>query len=129
MEWLSAPFRFFHPQPGVPFRLSVIRYEVGLAMREIDDPPFTIVRPTIRFHLADASSGVPRPYVDFTNRVLMQAILAIYDRAIDELTVEGIGADLQRAAALSPQRSEPLTVQLTRAGTGINTVYDVREAP
>ena len=147
MDWLEPPFHFFHPQPELPFELPVVRYEVGLAQRPIVDPPGFVNKPTIRFHLAKpippglwlAIKGggsletdrvspeelEQRPYLDFTNKILIQRVLAIYDELLEEtkrtLALESIPV----LEALSGQRPRPLRLRLIRHGLRIDTIYDV----
>ncbi|MFQ6672947.1 MAG: hypothetical protein ACE5KY_06575, partial [Candidatus Tectimicrobiota bacterium] len=95
-DYLEPPYQFFHPQPDRPFELPVVRWEVGLATRPIVDPPYAVTRATIRFHLAKpippdlflavktyrSAETVPlspvalegRPYIDFTNQVLIRKV-------------------------------------------------------
>lgn len=147
MDWLEPPFHFFHPQPEVPFELPVIRYQVGLAQRPINDPPGMVQKPTIRFHLAkpippglflavktgfsgetDAVSSdelEARPYLDFTNQMLIRKVLAIYDELI---VVSDRGMpfpNVELSKKLSPKRPEALQLRLTRHGLRIDTIYDV----
>lgn len=146
-NWLDPPFHFFHPQPDLPFELPVVRYEVGLAQRPIYDPPYVVQRPTIRFHLAKplqpglflaVKTGgsaetdrispdelVARPYLDFTNQVLIRKVLAIYDDIIARTLRQVPIPDTIRMRQLSPDRPEPLTLRLTRHGLRIDTIYDV----
>lgn len=147
MEWLEPPFHFFHPQPERPFELSVVRYEVGLATRSIATPPGAVTKPTIRFHLAtpvppglflavktgvsDETAAITaaeleaRPYLDFTNKVLMQRVLAIYDEVfrVARTSVPFRNVELMESALL--QKDRPLVLRLTRHGLRIDTIYDV----
>jgi len=147
MDWLEPPFHFFHPQPELPFELPVVRYEVGLAQRPIVDPPGFVNKPTIRFHLAKpippglwlAIKGggsletdrvspeelEQRPYLDFTNKILIQRVLAIYDELIDR-SLRGLPLpNIPLMAKLAPSSPVPLKLRLTRHGLRIDTVYDV----
>lgn len=148
MDVLEPPYQFFHPQPEVPFELPVVRWEVGLAQRPITDPPYSVVKPTIRFHLATPLppdlflpvrvAGSPetpritleelnrRPYLDFTNQVLIRNILSVYGDLVDQPPGEDAVRYLERQEAVSPQRSRPLTLRLTRHGLRIDTIYDVQ---
>jgi hypothetical protein len=153
---LPPPYQFFHPQPEIPFELAVVRFEVGLAQRPINDPPYSIVRPTIRFHLAtpvppalflavrtsgSADTGpidpdvlAARPYLDFTNQLLIKNVLEIYGRLLDKprpmdlatLSREELVEELVFESRLSPLEPEPVVLRLTRHGLRIDTVYDVR---
>ncbi|MEE8369486.1 MAG: hypothetical protein V3S00_01810 [Dehalococcoidia bacterium] len=147
METLEPPYQFFHPQVNVPFDLPVARWEVGLAQRPISDPPYSIIKPTIRFHLASpfppglflavrtsgssetahvsAAQLEARPYLDFTNQILIKAVLAAYSELLDLPIGEDPQRFLERLEALSPQRSRPLTLRLTRHGLGLDTIYDL----
>lgn len=147
MDWLEAPYQFFHPQPELPFELAVVRYEVGLAQRPIVDPPGFVNKPTIRFHLAkpippglflairtggsaETERISPeeldqRPYLDFTNKVLIQKVLRLYDDLI-ERSERQIPFPLPALQyKLAPSRPEALTLRLTRHGLRIDTIYDV----
>ena len=147
MDFLSPPFQFFHPQPGVTFDLLVRRWEIGLATRPIRDPPFQVTKPTIRFHLvtpippslwlAVRTSGsvetarvtpqqlADRPYIDFTNAPLMANLLELYDRRLVEVVKGPREVDARLALALHPEAPEPLTIRLRRNGLGIDTLYDL----
>jgi hypothetical protein len=124
MGWLEPPWRFFHPIPGVPFTLDVKYYQVGLAEREIEEPPGVIIRPTIRLYLAGSSVGL-EGYVDFTNRGLTDQLTRLYDELIGGVYKAGVGEDPRRALALLPEGEEPLRLKLTRMGTGVDTRYIV----
>lgn len=148
METLEPPYQFFHPQVDVPFELPVARWEVGLAQRSIADPPFSIIKPTIRFHLAKPfppglflgvrTSGSAetdrvtfeqleaRPYLDFTNQILIKAVLAAYRELLDLPAAGDPRHFLELQESLSPQRSRPLTLRLTRQGLRRDTIYDVK---
>jgi len=125
MDWLDPPFQFFHPHPGMPFDLPVVRYEVGLAMRPLEEPPYQKVLPTIRFHVPGPVGWGLQPYIDFSNRILMQRVLATYDDLIDRVRRQVPFSDLGQMERLSPKSSEALTLRLTRHGTGLATIYDV----
>ncbi len=126
MEWLDPPYQFFHPEPGLPFILRVVRYEVGQAMREVDDPPRTIVRTTIRFHLPGPGGWGLRPYVDFTNRGLMLRVVDIYNELIDRWLRRPEQEGVKVLEATSPVRGRPLPLELTRRGRGLDTMYEVK---
>jgi len=125
VDWLEPPYQFFHPHPGMPFDVPVSRWEVGLAQREISEPPYSVIKLTIRFHLPAAGGWGLRPYVDFTNQILLQRILHLYKQLLDrsDAQVPFPDVDLLRAIAVSDPR--PVVLRLRRLGTGINTVYDV----
>lgn len=147
MDWLEPPYQFFHPQPEVPFDLPVVRYEVGQSQRPIADPPGSVIKPTIRFHLAkpippglflavrsSASPDTPaispqdleaRPYLDFTNKYLINRILAIYNDLIDRTLQQVPFPSSLQLAKTSPSRPEPLVLRLSRHGLRIETTYDV----
>ena len=147
MDWLTEPWQFFHPTLEVPFELQVVRYEVGMARRPINDPPGYVERPTIRFHLATpipstlfsimrrmgSAETAPitpetlraHPYVECTNQVLAARVFAIYNDLIERTNAQipfPLPATLKK---LSPERPEPLTLRLTRHGLRIDTIYDV----
>lgn len=147
MDWLDPPFHFFHPQPELPFELPVVRYQVGLADRPIVDPPYRVVRPTIRFHLAKPippglflavktggsaeTERIPpdeleqRPYLDFTNQILIRKVLELYNDLVQGPSRSPKVEDIPLLEALSPDRSRPLKLRLTRHGLRIDTIYDV----
>lgn len=126
LEWLDSPWRFWHPQPLVPFRLRVRRYEVGLAMREVGDPPHIVTRPTIRFHLAPGEGLDGADYMDFTNRGLIQRVMAIWEE-LARGAVHKPDAELVRILeATSPAREREVTLELIRLGEGLDTQYEVR---
>lgn len=125
LPWLDPPYNFLEPEPDQPFTIDVIRYQVGLSQRPIEDPPGSVVRPTIRFHLpAPLEPGHP-PYVDFTNRILIQRILALYNDLIDEVLAKGDEAPLFLAQSLAPSNPISLRLRLTRHGRRLDTRYDV----
>jgi hypothetical protein len=147
MEWLEPPFQFFHPQPEVPFDLPVVRYEVGQAQRPIADPPGSVIKPTIRFHLAKpippglfmaVRTGFSpetdrispdeleaRPYLDFTNQYLINRVLVIYHELIQRSQRTIPFHDVALMDKLLDSQSEALTLRLTRHGLRIDTTYDV----
>jgi len=147
MDYLEAPFHFFHPQPELPFELAVVRYEVGLSQRPIVDPPGFVIKPTIRFHLAKpiptglflaVKTGYSaetdrispdeldaRPYLDFTNSPLIQRILTVYDDLIARSRRQVPFPSLELLEKISPGSEAPLTLRLTRHGLRIDTRYDV----
>jgi hypothetical protein len=125
MEWLDPPFQFFHPHPHVPFDLTVMRWEVGLSIRQIDEPPGAKQLTTIRFHLPGSGGWGLRPYVDFTNRILMQRVFAIYKDLIDRSERQVPFPSTALLRKIAPSRSEVIILRLTRLGTGLSTVYDV----
>lgn len=124
MDWLDPPYQFFHPEPGLPFILPVVRYEVGLAQRPVDDPSGYVVRTTIRFHVPGPVGWGLRPYVDFTNQGLIQRVLSLYEDMLDRtkrtLTLDSIST----LEALSPARPRPLMLRLTRHGRRLDTMYE-----
>lgn len=126
MEWLDPPWRFWHPEPGEPFELRVRRFEVGLATREIDDPPYQIVRPTIRFHLPPGEGPDGGDYVDFTNRGLILRVLAITG---EELRRAGEAPPEELIAAVEawdPGTDRPVVFRMVRHGRGLDTQYEVK---
>ena len=125
MDWLEPPYQFFHPHPGMPFDVPVSRWEVGLAQREISEPPYSVIKLTIRFHLPAAGGWGLRPYVDFTNQILLQHILHLYRQMIDRRRSQVPFPDSDLLEALDPAEPRPVVLRLRRLGTGINTVYDV----
>ena len=126
MEWLQPPWQYFHPHPGVPFDLAVVRWEVGLSERPIDEPAGYKVLTTIRFQLPGAGGWGLRPYVDFTNRILMQRVFAIYKDLIDRAERQVPFPSTELLRKIAPSRPETITLRLTRLGTGLATVYDVQ---
>lgn len=147
MDTLEPPYQFFHPQLDRPFDLPVVRYEVGIAQRPIADPPYSVIKLTIRFHLALPLSPdlwlavraerndltdrltreelAARPYLDFTNKILMNRVLATYDDLIARPPNGDLEGVRKRLEATSPQNPRPLTLRLTRHGLRTDTVYDV----
>lgn len=125
MEWLAPPFEWYHPEPDRPFTLRVIRYEVGWAQRPIDEPPGLVVRPTIRFHLPPEDKSTGPPYVDFTNRMLIQRVTALYDELSSQATERPELESIPILEALSPARPRPLTLRITRRGRRLDTTYEV----
>lgn len=125
MDWLEPPFQFFHPHPGEPFDLAVVRYQVGLAQREISEPPGSKVLPTIRFHLPGPGGWGLLPYVDFSNRILIQRVLAIYNELLERWARQIPFPNPIEGERLLPKRPGALRLRLTRNGTGLATVYDV----
>lgn len=147
MDWLESPWQFFHPRPDSPFELRVVRYEVGVAQRPIVDPPGYVNKPTIRFHLAQPippglflaikTGGSAetaqvsreeleaRPYLDFTNKILIRKVLSIYNDLIEETARQVPFPNPNRMRQLVPSRPEPLTLRLTRHGLRLDTIYDV----
>lgn len=147
MDWLESPCHFFHPRPDSPFELRVARYDVGLAQRPIVDPPGYVNKPTIRFHLAkpippglflaiktggssetdqvSAQELEDRPYLDFTNKILIRKVLSIYNDLQDAL-VRGLPtATVDQVEALRPSHPRPVTLRLVRHGLRLDTIYDV----
>lgn len=125
LRHLSPPYEFFHPVPGEPFTLRVVRWEVGLAQRPISDWPGMVIKPTIRFHVPAAERRGRPAYVDFTNRGLIQRVSFIYEQLLEDLRASGRDFDVVRALGVLPEAEEPLTLKLTRHGTGIDTSYEV----
>jgi len=125
MDYLEPPYQFFHPHPHMPFNVPVVRYEVGLAQREISEPPYSVIKPTIRFHLPAAGGWGLRPYVDFTNQPLLQRILLLYDQLMDRSDSQVPFPDVDLLRAIAPSDPRPVVLRLRRLGTGINTLYDV----
>jgi hypothetical protein len=125
MDWLEPPFQFFHPHPGVPFDIAVVRWEVGLAQRPIDEPPGSRVLTTMRFHLPGPGGWGLQPYVDFSNRILMQRVFAIYKDLIDRSERQVPFPSTEFLRKIAPSQPDAITLRLTRRGTGLATVYDV----
>ncbi len=125
MDYLEPPYQFFHPHPGVPFDLAVVRFDVGLAQREISEPPGSRVLPTIRFYLPGSGGWGLRPYVDFSNRILMQRVFAIWKDLIDRAERQVPFPSTEWLKRTAPSQPEYVLLRLTRAGTGLATVYDV----
>jgi len=148
LAWLPQPWQFHHPEPGVPYDLDIVRYQVGLAGREITDPPYHVVRPTIRFHLPAPEMGLELPYVDYTNGGLITRFLATWqdlsdladeNRPAATVPTGNLLQDLQTSEAyvgaqnlrvellhaLIKSNDRPLTLQLTRFGGGRDTEYKV----
>lgn len=147
MDWLAPPFQFVHPPVGHRFTLPVRSWEIGTMTRRIAEPPFYVTRPGIRLHLApplpadlflyvatalegegdrvDPRQLRERPYLDFTNRVLIGAFLELYRRKLGEVIRPGGQVNIDMALAVDPEGDEPLTLTLTRRGTGRDTVYEV----
>ncbi len=125
MDWLDPPWQFFHPHPGQPFDLHVMRWEVGLSIRDVNEPPGAKQLTTIRFHLPGPGGWGLRPYVDFTNRILMNRVFAIYKDLIDRTERQVPFPSTDWLARIAPSSPEVVVLRLTRAGTGLATVYDV----
>ena len=125
MDWLDPPFQFFHPHPGMPFDIPVVRYEVGLAMRPIEDPPYERVLPTIRFHVPGPVGWGLQPYIDFSNRLLINRVLAIYKDLAERAHRLPPKETVELAVKLLPTTDVPLTLRLTRHGQRLETTYDV----
>lgn len=125
MDWLDPPYQFVTIHPDLPFTIPVVRYEVGLAMRPIFDPPGHRVATTIRFHLPGPAGWGLQPYVDFSNRILLLRVLAIYDDLTDRVLRQIPFSSTTEMAKLAPSRPEPLVLRLTRHGERIDTFYDV----
>ena len=125
MDWLDPPWQFFHPHPGVPFDLHVMRWDVGLSIREVNEPPGAKQLTTIRFHLPGPGGWGLKPYVDFTNRILMQRVFAIYKDLIDRAERQVPFPSTDLLARTAPSRPEVVVLRLRRLGTGLSTVYDV----
>lgn len=125
MDWLEPPYQFFHPHPHMPFDVPVTHWEVGLAQRAISDPPYSIIKPTIRFHLAGPGGWGLLPYVDFTNQILLQRVLLLYRQLMDRSDSQVPFPDVDLLRAIAPSDPRPVVLRLRRLGTGINTVYDV----
>jgi len=125
MDWLDPPYQFVTIHPEMPFTIPVIRYEVGLAMRPIADPPGQRVATTIRFHLPGPAGWGLQPYVDFSNRILLHRVLVLYNDLI-ERTSRQIPFPLpKRLKQLAPSQPETLTLRLIRHGERIDTIYNV----
>lgn len=125
MDWLDPPYQFVTIHAELPFTIPVIRYEVGLAMRPISDPPGQRVATTIRFHLPGPAGWGLYPYVDFSNRILLLRVLAIYQDLIERTSRQIPFPDIDVLRRLIPSSLEPLTLRLTRHGERIDTIYDV----
>ena len=123
--WLDPPWQFFHPHPGAPFDLAVVRWEVGLSIREVNEPPGSRQLTTIRFHLPGPGGWGLKPYVDFTNRILMQRVFAIYKHLIDRSERQVPFPSTELLRKINQGCPETITLRLTRLGTGLATVYDV----
>jgi len=126
MEWLDPPWRFWHPEPGEPFELRVRRFEVGLAEREVDDPPRRIVRPTIRFHLPPGEGPDGGDYVDFTNRGLILRMVEIRREELRRAPALPL-AELEAAVEAWDFATErPVILRMVRLGRGLDTQYEVK---
>lgn len=125
MDWLDPPWRFWHPEPGEPFELRVRRFEVGLATREIDQPPHQIVRPTIRFHLPPGEGPDGGDYVDFTNRGLILRVLAITGEELDRARLLPATELVEAAEAWDPGTDRSVVFRMVRHGRGLDTQYEV----
>lgn len=126
MDWLDPPYQFVTIHPELPFTIPVVRYEVGLAMRPIFDPPGQRVAITIRFHLPGPAGWGLQPYVDFSNRILLLRVSAIYDDLTDRVLRQIPFSSTRRLKQLAPSQPDTLTLRLTRHGERIDTIYDVR---
>ena len=116
-------------------------------MRPVTGPPYAVTKPTVRFHLttpisptlweAVKTSGSAetavitlrdleeRPYVDFTNNLLLNSVLEIYKRLQDELFLNPLQKTVADVEALLPSRPEPVVLRLVRRGAGMDTAYKV----
>lgn len=109
----------------MPFDMPVVRYEVGLAMRPIEDPPYERVLPTIRFHVPGPVGWGLQPYIDFSNRLLINRVLAIYKDLAERAHRLPPKETVELAVKLLPTTDVPLTLRLTRHGQRLETTYDV----
>lgn len=125
MDWLDPPYQFVTIHPEMPFTIPVVRYEVGLAMRPIFDPPGHRVATTIRFHLPGPAGWRLQPYVDFSNRILLLRVLAIYDDLTEKVLRQIPFSNSERLRQLAPSQPEALTLRLIRHGERIDTIYGV----
>lgn len=155
MDWLEPPYEYLQVEPDAPLTLRVIRYEVGLSKRPIEEPPGFVSHVTIRFHVPPDDKTDGPPYYDFTNLTLIIATVDVYSdlvrRLRDErdrlhpvgpgsspeelagtiLEFERINAELERInaayRAILPEHEDAfLTFQLTRHGRGRDTRYEVK---
>jgi hypothetical protein len=109
----------------MPFELRVMRWEVGLSIREVNEPPGAKQLTTIRLYLPGPGGWGLKPYVDFTNRILMQNVFAIWKHLIDRSERQVPFPSTELLRKIAPSRPEAITLRLTRLGTGLATVYDV----
>ena len=125
MDWLDPPWQFFRIEPEHPITIPVMRYQVGMAQRRIFDPPGFQDVLTIRFHLPGPVGWGLQPYVDFGNRILIQAVLRLYNELIDRARRGLPLPNIPLMAKLAPSSPVPLTLRLTRHGERLDTWYDV----
>jgi hypothetical protein len=148
VDRLSEPYEFLRLESDVPFDVRVVRWEVGLSRRPIDERPGFRTLETIRLHLPPEDKPQGPPYYDFTNLTLMIRVQDIYAGLIkkaDELASPGKltradqptrGELLEQIRRLeeskrllekiAPSTDVPLTLRLVRHGSGRDTRYDAQ---
>lgn len=126
MDWLEPPWEFWHPEPGEPFELRVLRYEVGMAERVVGDPPARIVRPTIRFHLPPGEGPGGADYVDFTNQGLILRMMEIRREELKRAARRPLADMVAAIDAWDFGRDRPVVLRVVRHGRGLDTQYEVK---
>lgn len=125
MDWLSPPWQFFRIEPEHPIIIPVVRYEVGMAQRLIYDPPGYQNIITIRFHLPGPAGWGLQPYVDFGNRILIQAVLRVYNDLIERSRRQVPFSQPELLRKIARSQPDALMLRLVRHGERIDTYYEV----
>jgi len=126
-DWgvLLPPYEFKLLPASTALVVRVVRFEVGLAQRDIRQPPYSVWRPTLRLHVPPEDKPGRPPYWDWMAAGLIQRILALYNQAIDDALQLPIAQLVAQLEALSPARPRPLPLKITRHVDDGETEYAV----
>jgi hypothetical protein len=123
---LAAPYEFWTPKAGRTIRLDVVRFEAGTVLRDLQEPPYSVVKLALRTWVPPESKPDRPPYWDWTAKSLVQRLVAIYRATIERaltLPADQLAAHLE---ATSPVRTRPLPLLITRTVHDGETEYVVQ---
>jgi len=124
LELLPGPYEFWTPAKDVEISLLVVRFEVGLSVRSLRQPPYTAARPTLRLHVPPERKPDRPAYWDFTSTGLAHRVLALWMDAQDRALALDTDRGLAMLEATSPVRDRPLPLRITRRVAGDEILYE-----
>jgi hypothetical protein len=129
LSWLPGPYEFWTPREGVTFSLLAVRFEVGLSTRDISEPPYAVVRPTVRIYVPPERKPGRPPYWDFTSTGLAQRLLAVWRMAQDRAFEREADVGVAMLEATSPARGRGVPLRLTRRFVDGEHMYELELGP
>ena len=125
LPWLPAPYEFWTPKKDVTVVVMTVRFEVGLAQRSIREPPYSVIKPTLRLHVPPERKPGRPAYWDFTSLGLVHRVIEIWRRAQEKALELELASAIGILEGTSFARERPLPLLITRRVVDDEISYEV----